>query len=135
MSLRDRLDSIMPGWDRWYPSVFDAAVDLGLLRARVCSPSSLLLSNRHAGVQQEAVQAFREKWYVEDDPLAPQGLEAAETREKPDSGRGGSGDPEQSAARRLLAQALMADIPSLDLADDAPTPQARPRKRRRNRRR
>lgn len=134
MSLRDRLDSIMPGWDRWYPSVFDAAVDLGLLRARVCPPSQLLLSNRHAGVQQEAVQAFREKWYVEDDPLAPPGSEAAETSAKPAGGRGSPGDPEQSAARRLLAQALMADIPGLDLVDDAPTP-TQPRKRRRNRRR
>ena len=68
MSLREQLDNIMPGWERWYPSVFDAACDLGLIRARVCSPSSLLLSNRHAAVQNEALQAFRERWAIEYDP-------------------------------------------------------------------
>ena len=71
MNLRQQLDVIMPGWDRWYGSVFDAACDLGLIRARVCAPSSLLLANRHAGVTSEAVRAFREKWAVEDDPLDP----------------------------------------------------------------
>lgn len=58
----------MPGWERWYPSVFDAAHDLGLIRARVCPPSQLLLSNRHSGINGEAVQAFRERWGIEYDP-------------------------------------------------------------------
>jgi len=61
-SLKQRVEAVLPGWRSWYPSVFDAAVDLGLLRARVCSPSSLLLSNRHARVQSAAEQAHREKW-------------------------------------------------------------------------
>ncbi len=61
-SLRQRVEEALPNWRTWYPSVFDAAVDLGLLRARVCAPSSLLLSNRHARVQSEAEQAHREKW-------------------------------------------------------------------------
>jgi len=64
MSLRDDVEKLLPGWESWYPSVFDAAVDLGLLRARVCSLGSLLLSQRHASVYNEAVQAFREQWSV-----------------------------------------------------------------------
>jgi len=68
VNLREQLDRIMPGWERWYPSVFDAACDLGLIRARVCSPSTLLLSNRHAGVNSEALQSFRERWAIEHDP-------------------------------------------------------------------
>jgi hypothetical protein len=69
VNLRQQLDSIMPGWERWYPNVFEAACDLGLIRARVCPPSSLLLSNRHAGITSEAIEAFRRKWDVEYDPL------------------------------------------------------------------
>jgi hypothetical protein len=69
MSLRRQLDALMPGWERWYPSVFDAARDLGLIRARVCPPSQLLLSNRHAGITSEAIESFRKKWQVEYDPL------------------------------------------------------------------
>ena len=65
-SLRERVEALLPGWESWYPSIFDAAVDLGLIRARVCSPSSLLLSNRHSAVQSQAAQAHREKWGGED---------------------------------------------------------------------
>lgn len=61
-SLKDRVEQRLPNWQSWYPSLFDAAVDLGLLRAQVCSPSKLLLSNRHARVQSQAEQAHREKW-------------------------------------------------------------------------
>lgn len=68
MNLREQVDSLLPGWESWYPSLFDAACDLGLLRARVCSLSSLLLSNRHASVQNEAIQSFRQQWSVEEDP-------------------------------------------------------------------
>jgi hypothetical protein len=64
MSLRDQVEILLPDWQSWYPSVFDAALDLGLIRARVCSPGSLLLSQRHASVYNEAVQAFREQWSV-----------------------------------------------------------------------
>jgi hypothetical protein len=42
--------------------LFDAAADLGLIRARVCPPGSLLLSRRHADVQRAAEEAHREKW-------------------------------------------------------------------------
>ncbi len=62
MSLREEVDKRMPGWERWYPSLFDAAVDLGILRARVCAPSSLLLSNRHASVREEAEAMHRDRW-------------------------------------------------------------------------
>lgn len=61
-SLKERVEQRLPSWESWYPSLFDAAVDLGLLRAQVCSPSKLLLSNRHSRVQQQAEQAHREKW-------------------------------------------------------------------------
>jgi hypothetical protein len=48
LNLREQVESLLPGWQSWYPSLFDAAADLGLIRARVCAPSSLLLSTRHA---------------------------------------------------------------------------------------
>jgi hypothetical protein len=62
MSLRKAVEELLPNWESWYPSLFHAAEDLGLIRARVCSPSSLLLSTRHASVQSEALEAYREKW-------------------------------------------------------------------------
>lgn len=62
MNLREQVESLLPNWRTWYPSLFDAAVDLGLIRARVCDPASLLLSNRHAGVRAAAEQAHREQW-------------------------------------------------------------------------
>lgn len=70
-TLREQVEFLLPGWESWYPTLFDAACDLGLIRARVAPLSSLLLSHRHAGVQNEAVQAFRRQWSVEDDPAAP----------------------------------------------------------------
>jgi hypothetical protein len=71
LNLREQVEMLLPGWQSWYPSLFDAAADLGLIRARVCAPSQLLLSNRHAAVQQEALQAFKETWLVEDEPEPP----------------------------------------------------------------
>ena len=71
-SLREQVEHLLPSWQSWYPSLFDAAADLGLIRARVCAPSSLMLSNRHASVQSEAMQMFKEKWSVEDEPEEPQ---------------------------------------------------------------
>ena len=62
MTLRKQVETLLPTWEQWYPSLFDAAVDLGVLRARVCAPSSLLLSRRHSGVQSAAAQAHREQW-------------------------------------------------------------------------
>jgi len=62
VSLREEVEALLPNWESWYPSLFEAARDLGLIRARVCSPSSLLLSNRHAGVQSAAERAHRDQW-------------------------------------------------------------------------
>lgn len=71
-SLREQVESLLPAWQSWYPSLFHAAEDLGLIRARVCSPASLMLSNRHASIQNEALQAFKEQWSVEDEPDMPE---------------------------------------------------------------
>lgn len=71
MNLRDEVELLLPNWQSWYPSVFDAAVDLGLLRARVCPPGSLMLSQRHASIYNEAVQAFREQWSVVEPEESP----------------------------------------------------------------
>ncbi len=62
LTLRQRVEKELPRWRSWYPSIFDAARDLGLIRAEVCPPSQLLLSNRHRRVQSAAEQAHREKW-------------------------------------------------------------------------
>ncbi|HEU0224994.1 MAG TPA: hypothetical protein VFR29_06125 [Steroidobacteraceae bacterium] len=71
MSLRDNVEKLLPEWERWYPSLFDAAADLGVIRARVCPPSSLLLSRRHAAIRDEAVREFRERWNALEDPESP----------------------------------------------------------------
>ena len=68
LSLREQVEALLPAWQSWYPSLFHAAEDLDLIRARVCAPSALVLSNRHADVRNEAMQAFRERWSVEDEP-------------------------------------------------------------------
>jgi len=62
MSLLDEVERLLPGWRRWYPSLFDAANDLGLIRARVCSPDSLLLTKRHSKVRSAAEDAHRDMW-------------------------------------------------------------------------
>ena len=61
-TLRQRVEEVLPNWESWYPSLFHAAEDLGIIRARVCSPDSLLLSNRHAKVMNAALAAHVEKW-------------------------------------------------------------------------
>ena len=60
--LRDKVEALLPNWERWYPSLFDAANDLGVIRAEVCDPNSLLLTRRHQKVRQRAEDAHREKW-------------------------------------------------------------------------
>jgi hypothetical protein len=60
--LKEQVDKLLPNWRSWYPSLFHAAEDLGLIRARVCSPDSLMLSNRHSSVQSQALEAHREQW-------------------------------------------------------------------------
>lgn len=62
MNLREKVEQLLPNWERWYPSLFDAANDLGIIRADVCDPNTLLLSSRHAKVRQRAEEAHREKW-------------------------------------------------------------------------
>lgn len=62
MSLRELVEQRLPNWETWYPSVFDAAEDLGLIRCAVCDPDSLKLSNRHTAIRQQAEQAHRDQW-------------------------------------------------------------------------
>ncbi len=61
-NLRAQVEELLPNWRSWYPSLFHAAEDLGVIRAYVCSPDSLKLSNSHASVQSQARQAHREQW-------------------------------------------------------------------------
>jgi hypothetical protein len=68
MSLKDQVEALLPNWDRWYPSLFDAATDLGVLRARVCSPDSLLLSRRHRKIVASAEADHRKQWGAEEGP-------------------------------------------------------------------
>ncbi len=62
MNLREQVELLLPDWERWYPSLFDAASDLGVIVAEVCDPNSLLLTRRHAKVRQRAADSHREKW-------------------------------------------------------------------------
>ncbi|MEM6638638.1 MAG: hypothetical protein AAF610_01910 [Pseudomonadota bacterium] len=62
MSLRHAVERALPNWETWYPSLFDAAVDLGLIKAEVCSPDDLLLSRRHSAIKNQAIDAHRENW-------------------------------------------------------------------------
>ena len=62
MSLRDKVEALLPNWERWYPSLFDAASDLGIIRAEVCDPDTLNLNRRHAKVRQRAKDAHLEQW-------------------------------------------------------------------------
>lgn len=71
MNLRDQVEQLLPNWERWYPSLFDAASDLGLIKAEVCDPNSLLLSSRHSKVRQEAADAHREKWGGQNQEIQP----------------------------------------------------------------
>jgi len=83
MNLREQVERLLPGWEGWYPSLFDAARDLGLIRARVCSPDSLLLSNRHASVRQSAENLHRERWGGTDQPAPGRASGRQKTRRRP----------------------------------------------------
>ena len=60
--IRAQVEAMLPNWRSWYPSLFHAAEDLGIIRAQVCSPDSLMLSSRHSSVQSQALEAHREQW-------------------------------------------------------------------------
>jgi hypothetical protein len=86
MTLKEQVEQLLPEWESWYPSLFDAARDLGLIRARVCPPSMLLLSNRHAAINHEAIQAHREQWAIEGDGTGrPRNKRRRQGRKSPES--------------------------------------------------
>lgn len=89
-TLRERVERLLPEWQAWYANLFDAACDLGILRARVCDLSTLVLSRRHASVQNEALQAFRERWLVEEPEAGADQHEPHRLEREP-------GPPDQSA--------------------------------------
>ena len=60
--LKDKVEALLPNWRSWYPSLFHAAEDLGIIRARICDPNTLNLSRRHASIQSQALEAHREQW-------------------------------------------------------------------------
>lgn len=60
--LKDRVEAVLPNWRSWYPSLFHAAEDLGLIRAEVCDPNTLNLNKRHSAIQNQALDAHREQW-------------------------------------------------------------------------
>ena len=60
--LKDRVEALLPSWRSWSPSLFHAAEDLGIIRARICDPNTLNLSRRHASIQSQALEAHREQW-------------------------------------------------------------------------
>ena len=60
--LRERVEQRLPNWRSWYPSIFHAAEDLGIIRAEVCSPDSLMLNKRHSAIQNQAMEAHRDQW-------------------------------------------------------------------------
>ena len=61
-TLKDKVEKRLPNWRSWYPSLFHAAEDLGLIRAEVCDPNSLNLTKRHSAIQNQARDAHREQW-------------------------------------------------------------------------
>lgn len=91
MTLREQVEQLLPDWESWYPSLFDAARDLGVIRARVCDPGTLLLSNRHAGIVSEAARAYREQWSIEEEP-GPAGSRSDKRRRAPRDARLPSGE-------------------------------------------
>jgi hypothetical protein len=61
-NVKKQVEALLPNWRTWYPSLFHAAEDLGVIRAQVCSPDSLMLSNRHSSVHSQALEAHRDQW-------------------------------------------------------------------------
>ena len=85
VNLKEQVEKLLPGWESWYPSLFDAARDLGIIRARVCPPSSLLLSSRHSRVRQDAENAHREKWGGTGELVRPKGARKRRRAKRPRS--------------------------------------------------
>ena len=97
MSLRDQVEKLLPNWERWYPSLFDAASDLGIIKAEVCDPNNLLLTRRHQKVRQRAEDAKLDAGRT---PAAKRGMTPPTEAAGPGQARGQprhriAGDPTQ----------------------------------------
>ena len=60
ITLKERVEKILPKWKSRYANPFDAATDLGLLKATVSDPDSLNLNKRHSRIRQQAKSLERE---------------------------------------------------------------------------
>ena len=61
-NVKKQVEALLPNWRTWYPSLFHAAEDLGVIRAKVCPPDSLMLSSRHSSVHSQALDAHHDQW-------------------------------------------------------------------------
>ena len=62
ITLKERVEKILPKWKSRYANPFDAATDLGLLKATVSDPDSLNLNKRHSRIRQQADNFQSELW-------------------------------------------------------------------------
>ena len=66
MNLREQVENELPNWQSWYPSLFDAAVDLGLIRPSSAIPP--LLSPTATAACVPAAEAHRRQWQADENP-------------------------------------------------------------------
>lgn len=67
MNLKEEVEKLLPNWQNWYGTVFEAAVDLGLVKESRAKESDLDLRKRHKNIRRDAEQQFRKKWNIGND--------------------------------------------------------------------
>jgi hypothetical protein len=66
VNLKEQVEKLLPNWQNWYATVFEAAVDLGLVKESHTKESDLDLRKRHKSIRREAENQFRKKWNIDD---------------------------------------------------------------------